>query len=64
MGSRAERTQGKAGLEDWGGQGSGWQTWQGGRWPTGWSHIQVQINWEDQLGSETDHETHGSSVGK
>ena len=34
-------------------QGSGW-----------WSHICVQINWEEQLGSETDHTTQGSSEGR
>ena len=27
---------------------------QGGGWQSGQSHIQVQINWEEQLGSETD----------
>ena len=33
------------------GQGSSWQTKQ--------SHICVRINWEEQLGSETDHTTQG-----
>ena len=28
---------------------------------TGWSHIQVQISQEEQLRSETDHTTQGSS---
>ena len=42
-------------LEDLGRQGSSWQN--------GWPHIGVQINWEE-LGSETDHATHSSSVGK
>ena len=28
------------------------------------SHIFVQIKWEEQLGSETDHATQGSSTGK
>ena len=37
-------------------QGSGWQSRQ--------SHICVQINWEEQLGSETDHTTQGASKGK
>ena len=37
-------------------QGSGWQTRQ--------SHIHLQINWEEQLGSKTDHTTQGSSSGK
>ena len=36
-------------------QGSGWQTM--------WSHICMQINWEEQLGSKTDHTTQGSSMG-
>ena len=43
-------------LEDWGGGGHGWLS--------EWSHICVQINWEEQLGSETDRKTQGSSVGK
>ena len=37
-------------------QGSGLQT--------GQSHIRVQINWEEQLGSETDRTTQCSSMGK
>ena len=37
-------------------QGSGWQT--------GRSHISVWINWEEQLGGETDHTTQGSSTGE
>ena len=36
--------------------------WQGGGWQTRLSHI--RINQEGQLGSETDHTTQGSSVGK
>ena len=28
-------------------------TWQGRGWGTGWSHIHVWINWEEQLGCET-----------
>ena len=41
-----------------------WRTqWGGGLW-TGWPHICMQINWEEQLGSETDHTTQGSSIGK
>ena len=35
--------------------------WQGGGLQTGQSHIRVQINWEEQLGSETDHTTQSSS---
>ena len=30
-----------------------------GSWWTGWTNIRMQINWEEQLGSEKDH-----SVGK
>ena len=45
-------------------QGGGWQTQQGdGLW-TGWSHIRVQINREEQLGSETNCTTQSSSAGK
>ena len=29
-----------------------------------WSHICMQINWQEQLGSETDHTTQGSNMGK
>ena len=39
-------------------------TRQGGSWRTRWSHIWMQINLEEKLGSETDHETQGSSAGK
>ena len=51
-----ERTQGKAAAGEPGMQGSGWQT--------GQYHIHVVINWEGQLGSETDYATQGSSAGK
>ena len=37
---------------------------QGGGWWTRWPHIRVQINQEEQLGSEADHATQGSSAGK
>ena len=37
---------------------------QDGGWQTGWSHICVRIIWEEQLGSETDHTTQGSNMGK
>ena len=37
---------------------------QGGGWWSRRSHIRVQINWEEQLGSETDCATQGSSPGK
>ena len=54
MGSQGEEdTQQGDGL---GGRGSSWQT--------GQSHICVQISREEQLGSETDHATQGSSMGK
>ena len=43
-------------LEYWGGQGSGWRS--------GQSHIPMQTNQEEQLGSETDRATQGSSPGK
>ena len=43
-------------LENWGRQGCGWQNER--------SHICVRINQEEQLGSDTDHANHGSSVGK
>ena len=46
------------------GSGGGEDVWQGGGWRSGWSHICVQTNWEEQLGNETDHATQGSSVGK
>ena len=39
-------------------------TWQSGSWWTRQSHIHVQINWEEQLESEADHETQGSSARK
>ena len=35
-------------------QGRGWGPRMGGGWQAGWSHICMQINWEEQLGSETD----------
>ena len=43
-------------------QGSGWRTRQTRLRLE--SHIQVQINQEEQLGSETDYATQGSSAGK
>ena len=39
-------------------------SWQVGSWQSGWSHIRLGINLEEQLGSETDHATQGSSTGK
>ena len=56
-GSQVERIHGKATeQEDWGRQGGGLRT--------GWSYVHVQIHWEEQLGSDTDHATQDSSVGK
>ena len=63
MGSQVERTRGKA-LEDEGGQGGSWQTRKGGGWWGGWSHTCEWINQEEQLWSETDCTTQGSSTGK
>ena len=45
-------------------QGGHWWTGRGGGWPTGWSHVRMQANQEEQLGSETDHTTQGSSAWK
>ena len=38
--------------------------WQGGGWWTRRSHSHVQIDQEEQLGSEWEHTNQGSSVGK
>ena len=46
------------------GQPGGEDLWQGGGWRTGHSHIRVQINWEEHLGSKTDCTTQGFTVGK
>ena len=45
-------------------QGSSWQTRGGSDWWSGQSHMCEQINWEEQLGSETDCTTQGSSSRK
>ena len=45
-------------------QGSGWWTGRDVGLQTGQSHIHVQINQEEQLGSETRHTTQSFSVGK
>ena len=55
--------EGQLGGEDSRQRGS-WWTRQGGGLQAGWSHILVQINREEQLGSKTDHATQGSSSGK
>ena len=49
----AERMHSKAAAGGPGGRGGGWRL-----------HICVQINQEEKLGSETDHATQGSSMGK
>ena len=46
------------------GQPGGEDSRQGSGWQTGRSHICLQINQEEQLGSETDRTTQGSSLGK
>ena len=46
------------------GSGGGEDAGQGSSWQTGWSHISVWINQEEQLGSKTDHATQGSIMGK
>ena len=38
--------------------------WARHSWQSGWSHICVEINQEQQLGSKRDRTTYGSSVGK
>ena len=38
--------------------------WARHSWWSGQSHIHLQINQEEQLGSKTDHTTQGSNVGK
>ena len=51
----------------WGGADSQQLEYQGGQgsdWQSGQSYICVEINWEEKLGSETNHTTQGSSVGK
>ena len=47
-------------MGSWGGE----DLLQGGSWQTGQSHICVQINEEEKLGSETDSKTQGSNVEK
>ena len=44
-------------------QGGSW-TGRSGSWQSGGSHIRVQINWEEQLGSETDRTTESPRKGK
>ena len=46
------------------GSQGGQDEWQGSGWRTERSHICIQINQEEQLGSKTDPATQGSSVGK
>ena len=42
---------------------SGKDIWKGGGSRSRWSHICMRINWEEQLGRETDHTTQGSIMG-
>ena len=56
MSSQGREYMGKVVAGRRGGQGCGWQT--------GWSHIYMRINWEENLGSKTDCATQGSSTGK
>ena len=55
-GNWAERTHSKA--------VAGAPGWARQRWMEQADHICMWINWEEQLGRETDHITQGSSVGK
>ena len=63
----SSRLVGRAEMGSWGREdsrhGSGWRTGVGGGWWRGWSHICMQINRKEQLGSKTDHATQGSSQG-
>ena len=43
-------------------QGGSWRTRQGGSWQSGWSHICMRINREEQLGSETDLSTQDGEI--
>ena len=49
-------------LEDWGRRGGSSKTEQGGGWQSGWSHICMQINREEQLESETDLSTQDREI--
>ena len=46
------------------GSGGREELWQGSDWWTEWSHIRMQINQEEQRGSETNHATTGLQSGK
>ena len=59
-----EETSTQTGRRGGDGQLGGENLWQGGSWQSRRSHICVQLNWEEKLGSETDHETQGSSAGE
>ena len=56
----SSRAEGGVEMGNWGGKDSR----QGSSWQAGWSHIWVQINREEQLGSKTDRATQGFSEGK
>ena len=45
-------------------QSGSWWSGQGGGWHSGWPHICMRINREEQLGSKTDLTTQASSPGK
>ena len=51
-------------LEDQGRQDWGWWTQLGGGLRTGQAHIHMQINQEEQIGSEIHHATQSSSMGR
>ena len=51
--ARVERMRGKAVAGALVGRDSGWR-----------SHIHMWVNWQEQVGSDTDHATQGSTVGK
>ena len=59
-----EETLTQTSRRDGDGQLGGEDSRQGRGWQTGQFHICVQINREEQLGSETDPPTQGSSLGK
>ena len=56
----SSRPVGGAEMGSWGGEDS----YQGRGWQSGQSHIHVQINLEEELGSERDRANQGSNAGK
>ena len=63
LAARVERTHSKLWAGGHGWAGGGWQIRQGNGWQSGQFPICILIKWEEQLGSETKHATHGSSAG-